>query len=232
MNNLLITKENKKTKRFILVFLLFTIYFFNGSLILAQNERISVNVKNESVEVVLKKITKQTGVNFFYDQKKISQSSRVNLNVSNQTIETVLKSLSIQTGLYFNRNKNTINVGFDTKEKGLKILKGKVVDQNGEAVIGASIQVKGTTAGVITDINGNYELTNVPINAQIAISYIGYQTIILNANSKKLALVTLREDSELLDEVVVVGYGTMKKKDLLAILHTNSDLSLIKLLII
>ena len=136
---------------------------------------------------VLKKITKQTGVNFFYDQKKISQSSRVNLNVSNQTIETVLKSLSIQTGLYFNRNKNTINVGFDTKEKGLKILKGKVVDQNGEAVIGASIQVKGTTAGVITDINGNYELTNVPINAQIAISYIGYQTIILNANSKKLA---------------------------------------------
>lgn len=55
MNNLLITKENKKTKRFILVFLLFTIYFFNGSLILAQNERISVNVKNESVEVVLKK---------------------------------------------------------------------------------------------------------------------------------------------------------------------------------
>ena len=79
MNNLLITKENKKTKRFILVFLLFTIYFFNGSLILAQNERISVNVKNESVEVVLKKITKQTGVNFFYDQKKISQSSRVNM---------------------------------------------------------------------------------------------------------------------------------------------------------
>lgn len=233
MNNLLITKENKKTKRFILVFLLFTIYFFNGSLILAQNDRISVNVKNESVEVVLKKITKQTGVNFFYDQKKISQSSRVNLNVSNQTIETVLKSLSIQTGLYFNRNKNTINVGFDTKEKGLKILKGKVVDQNGEAVIGASIQVKGTTAGVITDINGNYELTNVPINAQIAISYIGYQTIILNANSKKLALVTLREDTELLDEVVVVGYGTMKKKDLLGAtsmvsgdqLATNSSIS-------
>ena len=64
-------------------------------------------------------------------------------------------------------------------------MKGKVVDQNGEAVIGASIQVKGTTAGVITDINGNYELTNVPINAQIAISYIDYQTIILNANSKK-----------------------------------------------
>ena len=141
--------------------------------------------------------------------------------------------MSIQTGLYFNRNKNTINVGFDTKEKGLKILKGKVVDQNGEAVIGASIQVKGTTAGVITDINGNYELTNVPINAQIAISYIGYQTIILNANSKKLALVTLREDTELLDEVVVVGYGTMKKKDLLGAtsmvsgdqLATNSSIS-------
>lgn len=72
MNNLLITKENKKTKRFILVFLLFTIYFFNGSLILAQNERISVNVKNESVEVVLKKITKQTGSIFSMIKRKLA----------------------------------------------------------------------------------------------------------------------------------------------------------------
>ena len=65
MNNLLITKENKKTKRFILVFLLFTIYFFNGSLILAQNERISVNVKNESVEGSFKKNNKTDRGQFF-----------------------------------------------------------------------------------------------------------------------------------------------------------------------
>lgn len=76
MNNLLITKENKKTKRFILVFLLFTIYFFNGSLILAQNERISVNVKNESVEVVLKKITKQIGVLSSYQGSIFSMIKR------------------------------------------------------------------------------------------------------------------------------------------------------------
>lgn len=72
MNNLLITKENKKTKRFILVFLLFTIYFFNGSLILAQNERISVNVKNESVEVVLKKKQNRQGSIFSMIKRKLA----------------------------------------------------------------------------------------------------------------------------------------------------------------
>ncbi len=144
--------------------------------------------------------------------------------------------MSKQTGLVFDRNKNTINVGFKKNDKvktGSKNLKGRVVDQNGDAVIGASIQVKGTTVGVITDFDGNYELNNVPNNSQIVISYIGYQTVTVNSDSKNLAVVTLREDTELLDEVVVVGYGTMKKKDLLGAtsmvsgdqLATNSSIS-------
>lgn len=236
MDNFLTMKGNRRTKRCFLAFFLLNSLFFNTSTAFAQNERVSVNAKNESVEVVLKKITKQIGVNFFYDPQKISQSSRVSLNVNNQTIEDVLKSLSKQTGLVFDRNKNTINVGFKKNDKvktGSKNLKGRVVDQNGDAVIGASIQVKGTTVGVITDFDGNYELNNVPNNSQIVISYIGYQTVTVNSDSKNLAVVTLREDTELLDEVVVVGYGTMKKKDLLGAtsmvsgdqLATNSSIS-------
>ena len=233
MNNLLSLKENNKTKRYIIVFSLFIFLFFNVSSLFAQNEYISINVRNEPVEAVFDQITKQIGVNFFYDQKKISRSSHVTLRVSNQAVETVLKDLSKQTGLFFNRNKNTINVGLSDKQKGTKVIKGKVVDQKSEPVIGASVQVKGTSMGVITDINGFYELANVPDDSQIAISYIGYQTVTMSCNSKNLLHVVLHEDTELLDEIVVVGYGTMKKKDLLGAtsmvsgdqLSTNSSIS-------
>ena len=216
MDNFLTMKGNRRTKRCFLAFFLLNSLFFNTSTAFAQNERVSVNAKNESVEVVLKKITKQIGVNFFYDPQKISQSSRVSLNVNNQTIEDVLKSLSKQTGLVFDRNKNTINVGFKKNDKvktGSKNLKGRVVDQNGDAVIGASIQVKGTTVGVITDFDGKFTLTNVPESGTIEISFVGYKTVNVAVKGQSTIKVILEEDTETLEEVVVVGYGVQKKSD-------------------
>lgn len=90
---------------------------------------------------------------------------------------------------------------------------GIVVDSNGEPVIGANVMVKGTNNGTITDIDGKFTLNNA--NGVLVVSFIGYKTqeIQINGNEKNLNIV-LREDSELLDEVVVVGYGTMKKESL------------------
>lgn len=90
---------------------------------------------------------------------------------------------------------------------------GKITDSNGEAIIGASVVVKGTSNGTITDIDGNFTL-NAPSNATLIISYIGYKTIELPANGKKTLSITMKEDTEMLDEVVVVGYGTQKKATL------------------
>lgn len=91
---------------------------------------------------------------------------------------------------------------------------GKVIDATGEPIIGASVVVKGTTNGVITDIDGNFILKDVPKNGVIVISYVGYQTQEINVAGKNVLNVTLKEDSEMLEEVVVVGYGSMRKKDL------------------
>ena len=90
---------------------------------------------------------------------------------------------------------------------------GIVVDANGEPVIGANVMVKGTNNGTITDIDGKFTLSNA--KGVLVVSFIGYKTqeIQINGNEKNLNIV-LREDSELLDEVVVVGYGTMKKESL------------------
>lgn len=90
-------------------------------------------------------------------------------------------------------------------------VKGVVKDPTGETVIGASVLEKGTTNGTITDFDGNFVLT-VSENAVLQISYIGYQTQEISVKGKKNLVVTLKEDTEVLEEVVVVGYGAQKKE--------------------
>ena len=90
---------------------------------------------------------------------------------------------------------------------------GIIKDAAGEPVIGASVLEKGTTNGTITDFDGNFSLSVAP-GATLVISYIGYKTSEVQATGGKLLNITLTEDSEMLEEVVVVGYGTMRKKDL------------------
>ncbi len=89
---------------------------------------------------------------------------------------------------------------------------GKVVDANGQPIIGASVVVKGTTNGVITDIDGNFSFTTDD-NATLEITYVGYKSRTAKVNGRPLNI-TLSEDTEMLDEVVAVGYGTVKKRDL------------------
>ena len=117
-------------------------------------------------------------------------------------------------------------------------INGKVIDQNGNPVIGANVLVKGTTNGSITDLDGNFSL-NVEKGATLAISYIGYKDTTIKITSAKALTITLKEDSEALEEVVVVGYGTQKKVNLtgavgsvkpddLGDIQTNSVSSMIK----
>ena len=90
---------------------------------------------------------------------------------------------------------------------------GTVVDAAGEAVIGASVMVKGTSTGTITDFDGNFTLQNVPEKASLVISYVGYRNQTIAVAGKNQLNVTLEEDRQLLDEVVVVGYGVQRKSD-------------------
>ena len=95
-----------------------------------------------------------------------------------------------------------------------KTVSGIVVDKAGEAVIGASVLVKGTSNGTITDFDGKFTLSNVPEKGIITITYIGYEGQDISIAGKNTLKVILAEDTETLDEVVVVGYGTQKKTDL------------------
>ena len=90
---------------------------------------------------------------------------------------------------------------------------GRVVDTQGEAIIGASVMVKGTSAGTVTDLDGNFTIQSAAQNATLVISYVGYRTQNIALAGKSQVNVTLEEDKQLLDEVVVVGYGVQRKSD-------------------
>ena len=94
-----------------------------------------------------------------------------------------------------------------------KTVSGTVLDKTGESVIGASVVVKGTTNGTITDFDGNFTLQNVPDNGTIQVSFVGYKTVDIPVKGQSIIKVILEEDTETLDEVVVVGYGVQKKSD-------------------
>ena len=220
MNNLPNTKRKSENVHSFLAFLLFICFSFTSYYIQAQEVKgITLNVQNETAENVFNQLSIQTGLKFFYDQEIVNSAPRITLKVSNASLQDVLERITLQTKLYFNRDNHTISVGKQktgqSTSKGIKLrnLKGRVVDQDGEPIIGASVLVKGTTNGVITDMDGNYNLIDVPENALLAFSYIGYQTVELKANGKGLDKIMMKEDNELLDEVVVVGYGVQKKRD-------------------
>ncbi len=109
-----------------------------------------------------------------------------------------------------------------------KKVTGVVVDGTGEPVIGANVVVKGTTNGTITDFDGNYSLEGVPADGVLVISYIGYLSQEIPVGSQSTINVTMKEDTQTLDEVVVVGYGTMKKSDVTGSISTAKGDDLVK----
>jgi len=91
-------------------------------------------------------------------------------------------------------------------------VRGTVVDTDGEPLIGVTVQVQGTTTGTVTDIDGNFTLMDVPANATLEISYVGMHSQTVALEGRRTIQVILVEDTEQLDEIVVVGYGTMRRE--------------------
>lgn len=182
----------------------------------AQAQAVSIKAKNETVQNVLNQISSQTGVKFFYDEAVINGAKHVSINADKLSLQQVLDLISAETNLNFNKDGNTITVGraVNTKKatSGKKV-SGKVVDSKGEPMIGVSVMVKGTNKGVITDLDGNYELPNVPANSTVTFSYVGYQAIELNVSKDAaFANVVMKENSQVMDEVVVTALGIKREE--------------------
>lgn len=178
-------------------------------------QTVSKTFKNEPLKTVLKEVENQTGYSVIYKTDEVNVNKRVTVSFNNTSLNDVMSKI-LDSGLTWSIEDKMIVISKKTQpqtdgEK--RTVSGIILDKNGDPIIGASILVKGTTNGTITDLDGKYNLANVPENSTLEISYIGYKTQSLKATDKSLANITLHEDTEVLDEVVVVGYTPMRKSD-------------------
>ena len=200
--------KNWKTLRTICLLLFLCVSFTAYS-------QITVSVKDLSLRASLKKIEQVSNYKFFYNEGLPELDQKVSLGVQNATIEQLMSKILAGMDLTYKKEQENVIVLIRKLQKNQTTRKvmGTIADEKGEPIIGASVLVKGTTMGTITDFDGKYKLDNVPENAMISISYIGYQPVELSAsNSKDLAQITLKEDSKVLDEVVVTALGISRKE--------------------
>ena len=183
----------------------------------AQTTKLSVFGTEKTVAEVLEEIEQQTDFQFFYNNKIINVNRKVSINVQNEDVFVVLNRLFKESNVRYKViDKDVILTTIDvagSDQVGKKV-SGKVTDHLGEPVIGVNVVEKGTTNGTTTDVNGSYSLMLSSDNAVLQFSYIGYTTRDIAVGSKSDVSVSLLEDSQALEEVVVVGYGTTKKVNL------------------
>lgn len=197
----------------------------------AQKTKFSLNVRNQSIKEILFQIEGQSEYRFIYESGKVNLDKKVSVRTRDQTVDVILDHLFEKEGVKYEiTESNLILIHPAEKNEAShpqitlqqrKNITGIIVDERGEPVIGANVVEKGTTNGVITNIDGEFYLS-VSDNAVLQISYIGYITQEALLRNQSHIRIILQEDSQSLDEVVVVGYGTQKKANLTGAVSTVS----------
>ena len=209
----------QKRKRFLLIGLFSTLLI--GPMF-GQSSKLSLNMKNAKVESVLHKIETETKYKFSYNEELVDVDRRVSIVANDKSIEYVLSSMFSGTNVQYSITGDQIVLKVIPKEHSKKVkVKGNVKDESGVAMPGATVVIDDTTDGTVTDMDGNFALS-VPVGSSIKISSIGYKTKYLRVSKDSNLNIVLLEDRQMLDEVVVVGYGTQKKVNLTGAVTTAS----------
>ena len=197
--------------------LLFALCFYNT--VFGQNQQITVSMKAQPLLKVFESIEAQTDLSIAYNQSKLDVKQKVTVNLVKETVSSVLNSALKGTGFtYKPEGKHIIIIPIPPKaevstnnppQQHIKI-RGTITDTQGEPLIGANILVEGSKQATITDINGEFSL-EVPANSKLRITYIGYVSQEVSVRNKTSFNIQLQEDTQTMDEVVVIGFGTQKK---------------------
>ena len=183
----------------------------------SQTMKVTVVADNMSTGKVISEIEKQTDYLFVYNVNEVNLKRNVKVNAQNKSVAEVLNKIFEGTDIYYAMEGKNIMLMSKAKEGGavqqVNKVTGIVKDANGEPIIGANVMVKGQSIGTITDIDGRFVL-DAPKDAILQISYIGYITQDISVKGKNELAIQLKEDAQAIEEVVVVGYGSVKKSNL------------------
>jgi TonB-linked SusC/RagA family outer membrane protein len=183
----------------------------------AQKNKVTLKLNDQAIEQALNSIESQTPYRFLFNKQQVDVNRKVTINSSNQELTSVLAQILKGTDIEYKIEGNQIilskkNSNPETADAKSVIVKGVVKDENGDPLIGATVMVKNTNNGTITDIEGKFSL-DARLNSPIEVSYVGYQKQTIAAKPNSQLLLTLTPTTEL-HEVVVIGYGTASKRDM------------------
>lgn len=183
----------------------------------------SLAAKNSTVRQVFSYIERHSKYVFVYDQRvKSLLSQKVNITIKGKSVEAILADVCRQIGLTYHINDRQVSIMAKTSttdnetnlvKRSMKKITGTITDEHDEPLIGATIKVRGTNLGTVSDIDGNYEL-EVPQGAELEVSYVGFEVQTIHIGAESNYNIIIQENSNNLDEIVVIGYGAVKKKDL------------------
>lgn len=216
--------DRKKSLRLLLL-----VAFCMGTMLL-NAQTVNYDFRNQPLKSVLKEVERQTGLSVIYKTDEVHETKKITANFENASLEDVLSAILDKELEYRLQNKMIVISRRSWQQQmavAWKKITGTVTDSSGEPVIGASIQVKGTADGTITDMDGKFTM-NVPIGSTLQISYIGYKMQAVSVGDRNVIAIKLQDDTEALDEVVVIGYGTQKKSSLTASVASVSPQDIMK----
>ncbi len=197
----------------------------------SQVTRLSVELKNTDIKSVLEEIENQSEFHFFYSEDVIDAERKVSVNFRNTDIEKILTEIFDNTGVKYKIVGRQVALfkGEDNSQElpafQQQFIKGQVTGVEGQPIPGVTVFVKGTTQGTVTDIDGNYQVSNLDSDAILVFSFVGMITQEITVGTQNSISVVMQEDAIGIEEVVVIGYGTMQKKNLIgSVDQVNSSL--------
>lgn len=212
LSNLMPGESRKKISRLLCITALSTCSVFAY----AQQQQVKLTGSNLPLKSVFKQIEKQTDLSIDYRSQDVDDSRIVKQMPKATTVQQAMNQLLAGTDCVVTFSNGHIIIkkqASNTTNQQSKLVKGTIVDATGMPVIGANVMVKGTTNGTITDMDGNFSL-EADNNAILVVSYIGFANQEIKVGNQTNLAITMKEDAEALDELVVVGYGTQKKATL------------------
>ena len=183
-----------------------------------QAKTFTVSLKNVTLKEVISYVEKNSQYVFFFKPEVINQSTQISVSLKNATVKQLLDKVSEQANIVYEMKERQIvlkekKVSEQSVSQKKRLLQGLVKDEQGNPIIGASIQLKNTGTGVITDLDGLFQIQVTDKNSVIVISYIGYVTQEISVGERSSITVQLKEDTKSLEEVVVTAFGATQKKE-------------------
>ncbi len=203
-----------KHKRFIIYSFIFLLFHWSVE---AQTEKgkITIQLHEVTLSRIIEEVEKQTDYTFFINDSRIDIHKKVSISVTNAELKEVLDKTVSTAGYDYSIVEKQILISHrPVVEESSRLLTGTITDELGEPITGATIQVKNTTNGTISDIDGHFSISIPNDKAVLLISYLGFKSIeIANIGNRSNLLITMEEDSRQLNEVVIIGYGVQSKKN-------------------